>query len=316
MPFANIRGALPGIVGERFVYFASFGFCIASTYLLLSLFKINLKANSSADNFQFKIKEINFFTKFFIGVILITYSTLTISRNNKWKDEITLFRNDIKHFKKSCNLHYLIGNNLYPKIFSTPTGALRDSIIKETTYHYKQAVQLMIAGVKKYPSDFTTLNNIGTIYINIFNDATTAQPYFKKSISINPNDEVAQYNYAYCYEKRNRPDSAIFYYEKMLGANMTYPLIFIQLRELYIKKGQYLKVIICDKAAIKQNPRSAKLYINLGNIYMLNKDTLSGIEEFEKAVNIEPGNTNLRSQIINFLKSAGYTDKAKRLEKF
>ncbi|MBC7696054.1 MAG: glycosyltransferase family 39 protein [Burkholderiales bacterium] len=315
LPFANIKTPLSGIVGERFIYFASFGFCIASTYLLLSFFKINLKVNSNTDNFQSKIRDLNFFPKFFISVILIIYSTLTISRSNKWKDEITLFRNDIKHFKNSCNLHYLIGNNLYPKIFTTPSGALRDSIIRETTFHYKQAVLLMIEGVKKYPADFTTLNNIGTIYINIFNDAATAQPFFKKSIIINPDDDVAQYNYAFCYEKRNLPDSAIFYYEKMILANKTYPLVYIQLRELYIKKHQYLQAIICDKEAIKQNPIQAKLYINLGNTYMLNKDTLKGIEQFEKAVNIEQGNVNLRAQIIAFLKSAGYIERAKKLEK-
>ncbi len=314
-PFANMITPIPGIVGERFVYFASFGFCMASAYLLLTFFKINIKDNSNTNSFWNKIQNIKFSAKVFLSIILIIYSSLTISRNNKWKDEITLFRNDVKHFKNSCNLHYLIGNNLYPKIFTTPNGATRDSIIKETTFHYKQAVLLMIEGVKKYPADFTTLNNIGTIYINIFNDAITAQPFFKKSITIKPDDDVAQYNYAFCYEKRNLPDSAIFYYEKMVLSNTTYPLVYNRLRELYIKKQQYLKAIICDKEAIKQNPTEAKLYINLGNTYMLNKDTLNGIEQFEKAINIEPANVNLRMQIVTFLKSAGYIEKAKKLEK-
>jgi hypothetical protein len=48
---------------------------------------------------------------------------------------------------------------------------------------------------------------------------------------------------------------------------------------------------------------------------MLNKDTLHGIIQFEKAVALEPQNINLRNQIITFLKSAGYNDKANTLKK-
>ena len=50
------------------------------------------------------------------------------------------------------------------------------------------------------------------------------------------------------------------------------------------------------------------------SVYLLNKDTLSGVEEFEKAVNLEPENTGLRAQIVTFLKSIGHSQKASKLE--
>jgi tetratricopeptide (TPR) repeat protein len=309
-PFANIVSVVVGIVGERFIYVATYGFCISVSYLLLMLFKINI-----THRIALNIKDLSMPLKIFVTLILIIFTTLTIVRNTKWKDESTLFRNDVKKFDNSCNLHYLLGNKLYPEIFNTPNGVKRDAIINEATFHYKKALTLMMEGVKKYPTDFTTLNNIGTIYINIFNDAVSAQPFFRQALRLKPSSSITRYNLAYCYEKRNLPDSAIMYYEEILSENTPYFPAYIQLRELYLTKQQYLKTIECDEKLISLNPLQAKLYVNLGNSYMLNKDTLNGIIQFEKAAALEPQNMNLRNQIVTFLKSAGYIDKANRLEK-
>jgi protein O-mannosyl-transferase len=300
-PFANIIQPVVGIVGERFIYFASFGFCIAAAYLLLTLFKIDVRANS-----KFKAALV---------FILLVYSSLTIARNTKWKDMFTLFRNDVQHFENSCNLHYLIADNLYPKIFSTPNGAKRDSIITEATFHFKKTVQLLEEGIKKYPTDYYDFNNIGSVYINVFNDVYSAQPYFKKCITIKPTLAIALYNFAFCYEKKNLPDSAIFYYEKAIATHNTYLLVYVQLHLLYVNKHEFLKALICDEKAIRQMPENAQLRVNLGNSYMLIKDTLKGVEQYVKAIELEPNDTNLRRQVITFLKSAGYTERADKLNK-
>ena len=308
IPFSNILSLPTGIIAERYIYFASLGFCIASAYFLIRVFKINILDTSNP-----KIQKSSFFS-ICIMVIFIIFSSLTISRNAKWKDELTLFSNDTKNFKNSCNLHYITGNKLYTEIFNTKPGNEKESLINRAKFHFKQAAMLMEIGVKKYPKDYTTLNNIGTIYVNIFNDPVTAQPYFEKSLAINPNDMNAQFNFAFCYEKRDLKDSAIFAYEKMISRNYDYLQTYLQLRELYISKKNYKKVISCDKKAITLNPADAKLHINLGNAYMLINDTINGINEFEKAISFEPTNRDLRNKIVSFLKLAGYSEKATKLE--
>ena len=200
-PFANLIQPVVGIVGERFIYFASFGFCIATAYLLLTLFKIDVRANSKFKtiNPTLEFRNLDLGFKATLVLILLVYSSLIMARNTKWKDMFTLFRNDVQHFENSCNLHYLIADNLYPKIFSTPKGAKRDSIITEATFHFKQTLQLLKEGIKKYPTDYYDFNNIGSIYVNVFNDVYSAQPYFKKCITIKPNLAIALYNFAFCY---------------------------------------------------------------------------------------------------------------------
>jgi len=309
LPFSNLLTPSPGIVAERFVYFGSLGFCISIAYCLLLLFKVNIKYQSEKQS-----KKLNPLLSITLLLIFVFHTTLTISRNSNWKDEITLFRNDCKNFKNSCNLHYITGNKLYMAIFNTPAGPKQDSIINETKFHLGQAVALMEEGVKKYPQDYTTLNNIGTIYVNVFKDSKKAQPFFKKAMIAKPDNVQAQYNFAFCYEKRNLKDSAIWSYEKIIKTNTDYLPAYLQLRELYISKQEYAKAIAYDKRTIDLSPMEAKLYINLGNVYLLNKDTLSGVEEFEKAVNLEPENTGLRAQIVTFLKSIGHSQKASKLE--
>jgi protein O-mannosyl-transferase len=295
-PFANLIDPVPGMVAERFVYFASLGFCIVVIYVLLSVFKIDYRSKSHG------LKILTPSSKGILISVALLFSIIIISRNNKWKDELTLLRSDTTHFEESCNLHYLLGNALYPEILTMAKGIKREEMIKEATFHYKSAVSLMKEGIKLYPKDFTTLTNIGTIYVNIFNDAFSAQPYFKRSLAINPANIVTQYNFVFCYERKNLPDSAIIGYEKLISNNTNYPLVYFRLHELYLQKKEYKKAIVCDEKAIKQNPENARLYINLGNALILNNDSAGAVKPFKRAIELEPNNTDLRAQVEEYLK--------------
>lgn len=309
-PFSNLFSTATGIIAERYIYFASLGFCMALGYGLMQLFKIGTGYNPKA-----RPQSLNPLFMLSAGILLVLYSGVTIFRNKSWKDEITLFRNDLKNFKNSCNLNYIAGNKLYPQIFTTPDGPKKDSVINEAKLYYRQALNLMKEGVKKYPRDYTTQNNIGTIYVNIFNDPVSAHSYFKQALLIKPDNTEALYNNAFCYERKNKKDSAIAAYEKLVATDPGYLPAYVQLRELYLATQKYPAAVACDKKLIESNPGEARLYINLGNSYINNKDTASAVEQFEQAVALEPGNSVLRNQIISFLKSAGYSKEAEKLEK-
>ena len=70
-----------------------------------------------------------------------------------------------------------------------------------------------------------------------------------------------------------------------------------------VYKKEYLQAINTDKKAISLNPAAANLRVNLGNSYMLNKDTLNAVIQFKKAIEIEPKNYPLQNQVEFFLKS-------------
>lgn len=303
-PFANLYTPVVGIIGERFIYLASLGFCIGIAYFLFLIFKIEYwNKAKSWNNYKTLFKTIG-------GCILLIYAIKIISRNVDWKDELTLFRKDVSNFENSCNLNYITANKLSKQIAQTPTGTERNTLINEATFHFKRTAELMKEGTDIYLQDEITLNNLGRIYVDVFNDANLAQPIFKKVITISPNNEVAQYNYAYCFEKRNLPDSAIFSYEKMLFNNTNYSLAYTRLHELYHLRKEYKKAIIGDKKALTIDSTQIGLYINLGNSYMLNGDTLEGLKYFEVAATKLPLDYVLLQNVANVFKTIGDTNKA------
>ena len=314
LPFANLITPVVGIVGERFVYFASLGFCISLAYLLFIVFKEDVESkNQKSKNFKplFKITCL---------VLLSVYSIKITSRNPVWKDKLTLFRNDVSSFENSCNLNYIIANALVGQINKTTNTEEKNKLINEAKLHYKKTAELMSEGLKVYPEDYTTLNNLATIYVDVFNDATLAQPFFKKVITLNPANKEGQFNYGYCYEKRNIPDSAIFWYEKMLSEKVRYFPAYQRLHDLYYINKSYEKIILSNKKAIKLFPEKVALYINVGNAYMLNGDTISGLTYFEDAAAIPPLDYVLLQNIANVfmatkdtLKAISYEEKSKKL---
>lgn len=304
-PFTNLFTPVVGIIGERFVYFASLGFCISISYLILTLFKIEYY------NKEIHFKYLNSYFKTSCIILLSLYSIKSFSRNPAWKNELTLFRHDVKNFEKSCNLNYILANALSKEIALTQNETTKNLLIKEAKVHFKKTAELMSKGLKEYPNDFTTQNNLATIYVDIFNDTKSAQPIFKKVIELNPKNVEGQYNYGYCYEKRNLPDSAIYWYENMLSKKIKYLPAYQRLYELHFQKQAYKKAIESSKKAIEIYPEKVALYINVGNAYMYEKDTLSGLDYFEKAAAIPPLDYVLLQNVSNVFKVVGNEQKAK-----
>ncbi len=308
-PFSNIYTPVVGIVGERFIYFASFGFCIALAYLLFIIFK------EDVENSHKKLK--NYTTPFkTIGVLLlVVYSIKTFSRNPVWKDKLTLFRNDVKHMGDSYFLNYFTASTLYDQLPSFPFGKEKDLLRIESQTHFKTAIEILKEGLEVNKTDYYTMSSLGTIYVNYLNDVDAAIPWFKKSLEINPDYEVAKYNLIFCYEKRNMPDSALFFYEKMISEGTKYLPVYFQLHELYLLKREYTKAISINKNILLEYPQEIKLYINIGNAYILNRDTLNGLNYFEEAAAKPPLDYVLLQNIANVFKIIGNNTKAIQYEK-
>ncbi|MGZ3861957.1 MAG: hypothetical protein ACXVPN_07095 [Bacteroidia bacterium] len=294
-PFSNLATPMVGIIAERFIYFASMGFCIMAAIVLFKLFKVDFE-KASID-----LKQISLNFKGALFILFFMCGIAVVARSNSWKDSITLLRKDARNFPESCNLHYLIGTNLFPQIISMKDGQQRRALIQEAKAHYREAVLLMEEGITKYPDDYTTTANIGTVYMNVFNDPRRAQGFFRRSLRVNPVNPVARFNYVFCYEKQDLIDSAIVGYEKLIADSVTYPGVFLQLHEIYLKKQDYIKAIECNKKGVKKNPKEPRLYVNLGNAQVLAKDTVGAVESYQKAIELDPANVSLRSQVMRFI---------------
>ena len=290
-PFSNLPVPVVGIIGERFVFIASFGFSLSLAFLIMKIFNVQFENPTKKQHNQiipFKTLPLVFST-----AILLLYSFKTISRNHDWKDCLTLYRHDIKHLENSAKAHSIIGNTIYPDLFNMPSGIQKNNLIKECILHYKKSLEI-------YPDYIVSNNNLGSIYFTFLGDYKTAGHYFSRAVLLDPNYLEAHYNLAYTFEKEYQTDSAIFYFEKTLAINPNYKPSYDRLHNLYFSTSQYEKAIDLNLLAASNIPDFSPIYfVNAGNIYSLKKDTLNSLKYFIMAFEKEPNNKDLCTHIAN-----------------
>jgi hypothetical protein len=100
--FSNIFFLMGSAMGERFLFFASAGFCLL---VALAIEKWILKADISFESFTKN--------KLALAVIVpvcLLFSYLTYARNTEWKDNSTLFKTDLAKSPENGRLNYYVGN--------------------------------------------------------------------------------------------------------------------------------------------------------------------------------------------------------------
>lgn len=307
-PYSNLWELAPGIIAERFVYSASLGYCILLGKGITKIFYSAGSTNSFLKN--------KFVPLTLAMVIIILYSTETIARNIDWKDTLTLCRTDLKKFENSYNLHFIFVNTLGPQIMPLPESPKRKQLVEEALGHYRKIAEIVESGMNNYPLDYISRNNLGQIYVNYLNKPAEAQSLFRYAMSINPVHAESHFNLGFSYEKLNMPDSAEFYYEKTIDLDSFHIKAYLQLGQILVSKGQFQKAIFFGEKAGRIFPHNAKIQVELGNVYIMNKDTLNAVNHFIKAIALDSENQDLRSQIVNFLKTAGLKEKSDSVELF
>ncbi|NQX98374.1 MAG: hypothetical protein HRT73_10925, partial [Flavobacteriales bacterium] len=86
--------------------------------------------------------------------------------------------------------------------------------------------------------------------------------------------------------------------------------IYFDLHELYLSKKEYDKSIEMNKKILLEHPEEIKLYINLGNAYMLKEETVEGLKYFEIAALKLPLDYVLLQNVANVFRTVGDEKKA------
>jgi tetratricopeptide (TPR) repeat protein len=191
-------------MGERFLFFASAGFCLL---VALAIEKWILKSDISFESFTKN--------KLALAVIVpvcLVFSYLTYARNTEWKDNSTLFKTDQAKSPENGRLNYYVGNelveNVYPTIQDTNQ---KKAVIAEGIACLKKAIEIF----PKYTDAYTEL---GTAYLNILK-YDSAEINFKTAISQSPYQSIAANNLGTVYLRTNRLPEAIQYYKLAIKTN-------------------------------------------------------------------------------------------------
>ncbi len=297
----NVFFPIVGIVADRFTYAFSLGFCIVLGYLLFKLFKVDVLTD---------VPQINLPKGFVVSILAITiiYSGRTIARNSDWHDYLTLYTTDIEHLENSAKAHSLIANTLYPKALNklrkNPQNPNLKKEIETVIFHYKEAIRV--------DSTYTTsLNNLGSAYINFYADYNNGIKYCKKALTLKHDYEEATLNIATAYSRLGAIDSAYFYFIKTIKINPENNGIYNSVNNFLIKNGLEEKGIsdMEDIAKQAQNPKF--VFMNMANLSSLNKTGMNQtIHYFERAFEHDQTDTKLCNHLVMLHNNYGDKQKA------
>jgi len=292
--FSNIFFLMGSAMGERFLFFASAGFCVL---VALAIEKLILKADVSFESFTRN--------KLALGVIVpvcLLFSYLTYARNTEWKDNSTLFKTDLAKSPENGRLNYYVGNelveNVYPTIQDTNQ---KKEVIAEGIACLKKAIEIF----PKYTDAYTEL---GTAYLNILK-YDSAEINFKTAIAQSPYQSIAANNLGTVFLRTNRIPEAITYYKLAIQIKGDFVQAYCNLGSCYARAQQFDSAIYVLNQCLAIDPNYSEAYMQIGLAYYFTNKFTEAEPYFKKALEMNPADLNAANNLgAVYLNSGRYQE--------
>lgn len=274
LPFLNILVPINGIVAERMLFFPVFGFSVLTTAILFRIGKNKLT--------ELKLKA---GIVFVLAVILLLYAGKTITRNNQWKDSVTLFSADMKYLDASVKANDIYATAVFDEIYRDVNAGKKvkdmDTKLKDVIAKYKRTLEL-------YPENPKAHHNLATIYLSFYNDGTNGLIHAHKAMKLDPENFKVYFNLGQAFHLMQNKDSAEYYYRLCSTKNPGFRQSWDNLIRLYTEGGkpESLQPYVDEYNSLF--PQSDLALAALGSLYVAERDTANAIACFEKAVEMNP----------------------------
>ena len=264
-------------MAERFIYFASFGFCLCVAVVLARVLKTNtLKAiYSSVGEFFMAHKKIIFATV----IITSLYSFKTIKRNADWKNNYTLYSNDVKISTGSTRINYYLGRELIKDIAATAADE------KKRNELYLQGIELLEKSIAITPSYSDAYSQMGLGYSRMGNKENAVACYLN-ALKYSPNDPIVLNNLGAEYFTQGRYDECIDIYKKVVELDPRYVDAMVNLGSCYGTINDFDNAIYWFKKSLEVNPKNGQAYLFLSITYKLKGDNINAEKYNVKAVEL------------------------------
>ena len=293
LPFINIGTPAPGVLGERFAYFSSLGFCLLISIILVKFIKLN-KYKSISD---FVSKPLIYLLPVMIISIIYIWN-----RNSNWKNKVSLFEHDIVHLEVSAKANSLLANEYFEMLRSTNKKYPDQILVQKCLKHYN-------AAMTSDSSFYTAYNNSGVLYYSYLNDFKTAKKYFLLGIRHRPLYAQAYENLGNCYKQENNFNKAFECYKKSIEINPKQYSAYTSAIDLLFEQKKYDNTIKVIHTAYSSFPDNYELMAQEANCFLMKGDTVNAINKYEEAYAVNP-NQNLAHFLSQKYKEIGDLAKA------
>jgi tetratricopeptide (TPR) repeat protein len=297
LAFTILRG---GIFAERFLFFPSLGFCIALVYGAGLLIKTDvLSANDSTmvwlrSNAKFVL---------ILTVPFILYSIKTVSRNEAWKDNFTLFSKDVKTGKNSAQNQNHFGNQ-YIYLASIE----KDSLKKQE--YVATAIAALRQSLVTHPKFGESYYLLGLAYQIIIPNSDSAIYYYNKAIETAPGHADSYYHLGIVYQNLGKNNVASYFYNEAIKYNPQYLEPKKAAADL---KAAGIDVFINPLTSMVDTTtanKDTRYYFELGNYHASQGDYNQAAKHFIKSIELDPNNEQPYINLANCYGMLKQYDKA------
>jgi hypothetical protein len=248
--FSNIVFIIGAAMAERFVFFASVGFC-----LLIALLVEQFLAGKNGGNLLTNTKVLAVLVP-----VCLLYGYTTMGRNNDWADNVTLFRADAPKAPDDARLNYYLGT----EILSTYAKKEGNPEVKKTLIN--ESIVYLRKSLATYP-EYTDGNaSLGDAFFTM-GIYDSAEYYDQRSLKTNPNFTVAINNLAGVYFMTNNYGKALEVCKKAVELNPGYSNAYANIGLCYIRMGKYDSSLLNLYKAMALDPNLSSTYDNLVIVY-------------------------------------------------
>jgi tetratricopeptide (TPR) repeat protein len=290
---ANLFILIGAMAAERFLFTPSLGWSIALCA------------------FVYEWKPLRSMRTYALVGFSVLFIAISLTRIPDWKDEYTLFTEDVKYVDESARAHYNAGSASNTRAKTQPQEAV--TLRADAVKHLRTAIQI-------WPEYQDAYNNLGVVYLDA-GDLSSAYSSFKTLMERFPSYTKGVYNFGYTCYKMQRYAEAESTFERYYTMNPSNDVLYLiaecegfqnkfdeakahlnQLIELEPQNGRgYLKLgmahaITGDLQAAEEvllagcqvAPREPELFFNLGLLRYNTQRYAEAIAPLQQALSIKP----------------------------
>ena len=270
---SNIVFPIGTNMSERFLFMPSLGFALAISYGFVLFY----------ERFDKRLAVL-----VLLAIPVLGLAAKTVHRNKVWKDDFTLFTNDINVSKNSAKLNNAVGGALSNKYYGEEDLNLKTEKLNEAIMRLNKAIEIH----PNYKNPYLIRANC----YHFLGDYKKAEQSYIAALNLDPGFEDALTNQAINYREMGKQFgaekgdlvSAIKYLKTSLDMN---PTDYETVRLLGIAHGNAnnnQEAISYFTRALELSPNSADAHANLAKAYGSAGDELKSQEFANKAKNIDP----------------------------
>ena len=255
-------------MAERFMFMPSVGFCLVAAYFLLKILPEGVRDSTKRGvNFNVKIG--------ILGLITVLFSLKTIFRNFDWKDDYTLFTQDVKISENSAKVQCSAGGKMIERAKELPDKTQKEAMINAAIGHLRKSIEI-------HPTFKSPYLLLGNAYIYLEN-YEKAIPEYLNALKLDPDFKDAKTNIALAYREVGRNYGQV--------------------------KNDLPNAIENLTRSLQYNPQDAGTLSFLGTAYGMSQQPQKAIEVLERALALRFDKQDAINLIVSY-RMVGNVEKA------